>query len=200
MQIQDLWVEFSKHFINIDPVVTQHLRYKHFLRIISDYTGRQRAIIGRLIVENSNPTPEELAQLLRGQGIIELSWKITYVLANQSGLYTSIAPYYTDAESHYQTLYGMVRDIFYVPDSYHKASYPISADLWLELSSQAKESFDAFKNASLQEIRRYVEKLEMQAQQAIMLHSILLLLLRWPYAFTVSASLLTVSSAPSMPW
>ncbi len=176
VQIQDLWVEFSKHFVDIDPIVTQHLRYKHFLRIISDYTGRQRAIIGRLIVENADPTPNEFAQLLRGQGIIELSWKMIYVLADQSGLYASIAPYYTDAKSHYQTLYGMVRDIFYVAGVRHEGFYPIGVDLWLELSAQSKESFDTFRTASLQEIHNYVERLEMQAKRAIAVHSILLFL------------------------
>lgn len=174
VQTQDLWVEFSKHFVDIDPVVTQHLRYKHFLRVVSDYTGRERAIIGRLIVENSDPTPDELSQLLRGQGVIELSWKFMAVLADQSGLYASIAPYYIDAKSHYQTLYGMTRDIFYVPGR-HGVPSPISIDLWLELSAQARDSFGALKEVSLKEIRNYVAMLEMRAQQAIVLHALLLL-------------------------
>lgn len=173
---QDLWVEFSKHFVNINPIVTQHLRYKHFLRIISDYMGRQRAIIGRLIVENSDPTPQELTQLLQGQGIIELGWKFTRVLAQQSEIYDEIGPYYSDAVSHYQTLYGMVRDTFYVSGGKHTGTYPISVDFWLELSAQSKESFDALKDQSLETIHRYVESLIAQTQRAIALHGFLLLL------------------------
>lgn len=186
VQIQDLWVEFSKHFTNIDPIVTQHLRYKHFLRVISDYTGRERAIIGRLIVENADPTPDEFAQLLRGQGIIEIGWKFTGVLARQSGLVAS-TPYYDDARSHYLTLYGMVHDIFYIPGGRHGASYPISADLWLELSSQAKESFAALKEAALKEIRNHVILLETHARQAIFLHISVLLfsLMLSAYSFSI---------------
>jgi len=176
VQTQDLWVGFSKHFAEIDPIVTLHLRYKHFLRIISDYTGRQRAIIGRLIVENSDPTPEEFAELLKGQGIIELSWKFAHVLADQSNLYASVAPSYSDAASHYETLYGMVHDMFYISRTRHGAPSPMSVEMWFELSSQAKESFDAFKAASLHEIHRYVDRLELKVQRAIALHSFLLLL------------------------
>jgi len=173
-ETQDLWVEFSQHFADIDPIVTQHLRYKHFLRVISDYTGRERAIIGRLIVDNSDPGLEQSAQLLRGQGTLELSWKMADVLATQSGLMTSIAPYYSDARSHYLTLFSMISDTFYVPGGRHGASYPISVDLWFELSSQAKESFDALKDASLKAIHHYVETLETRAEQAIIGNTVLL--------------------------
>jgi len=187
VQTQDIWVEFTRHFINIDPIVTQHLRYKHFLRVISDYTGRERAIIGRLIVENADPTPDEFAQLLRGQGIIDLSWKFMDILANQSGLYPAITPYYKDARSHYQTLYDMVRDIFYVSGGRRNTSSPIGVDLWFELSAQAKESFDALKEVSLKEIRNHVEMLEMQAERSILIHIVLLLvaLMLCAYSFRV---------------
>lgn len=175
-QTQDLWVEFVKHFTDINPVVTQHLRFKHFLRVITDYSGRERAVISRLLVENTDPTPEETAQLLRGQGAIELSWQMLDVLADQSGLYPSIASHYTDAKSHYMTMTDMVRDIFYVPGMRHGASYPISVDLWFELSTQANESLDALKDAAFRETRRYVEMLEGEAEQAIVLHTALLAL------------------------
>ncbi len=44
-EVETLWIKFIKHFTDINPIVTQHLRYAHFLRIITDYTGRQRALI-----------------------------------------------------------------------------------------------------------------------------------------------------------
>jgi PAS domain S-box-containing protein len=171
VQIQDLWMEFSKHFTNIHPVVTQHLRYKYFLRIISDYTGRERSIIGRLIVENSEPTPEEFAQLLRGQGIIDLSWKFATTLSKQTALFDPIASEANDAISHYQTLQDMVRDIFYIaPGTRKSVSYPIGVDLWFEISAQAKESFTALRDASLREIQNYVDMLELKTQQTIGIH------------------------------
>lgn len=174
-QIQDLWMEFVRHFTAIDPIVTQHLRYKHFLRVIADYDGRARAIIGRILVENTNPTPEEFNQLLHSQGIIELSWKISEILASHSGLMATIAPYYSDARSHYFTLHDMVKDIFYIlPGSRPHISYPIGVSLWFELSAQATESFNALKKMSLQETRSYVDTLELSAQREIGWHMLLL--------------------------
>jgi PAS domain S-box-containing protein len=174
-QTQELWIKFVGHFTDINPIVTQHLRYKHFLRIITDYTGRERAIIGRLIAENADPTPEEFAELLRGQGIIELSWRINRLLADQSGLYPLVESYYKDAQSHYQNLYGMVRDIFYLPNARHGETYPISADLWLELSTQATESLDALKAASVKGAQHYIGTLEKEAWRTITQQGLFLL-------------------------
>jgi len=186
-QTQDLWIGFVKHFTDIDPVVTQHLRFKHFLGIITDYTGRERALISRLLVENADPTPDEVAQLLRGEGTIDLSWKVSLILADHSGLYPAIASSYADAKSHYSTLHDMMRDLFYVPGARHGVAYPIGADLWLELSTQATESLDALKEVSLRETQRYIDQLEAQARRAILVHSLLLLfaLLLCLYSFWI---------------
>ena len=41
LETQNLWIGFVRHFTEIDPVVTEHLWYKHFLRTITDYSGRE---------------------------------------------------------------------------------------------------------------------------------------------------------------
>jgi signal transduction histidine kinase len=173
-ETQDLWTQFIRHFTNINPIVTQHLRYKHFLRLITDYTGRERSLIGRLLMENTDPTPEEIGQLLRWQGMIELSWKTANLLADQSGLFPTIEPAFKDAQSHYFTMYDMVRDIFYVPGARHGASYPISVDLWFELSTQASDSLTALKDISRQTKHAYLDSLEKEGKRSIALHLALL--------------------------
>jgi len=173
-EAENLWLEFVSHFSNVDAIVTQHMRYKHFLRTITDTTAQERAIIGRLIAENADPTPNEFAKLLQGQGIMQLSWDTSYLLAKQSGLYPSIESYYRDAKSHYATLYDMVHGIFYLPGGKHASAYPIGADTWLELSTEAAESLDDLKTISLRETRAYVEELAVESQRAIVLHLSLL--------------------------
>lgn len=174
-QTEILWLNFIGHFTDIDPVVTQHLRFKHFLRTIIDHTGRQRSIIGKLLVENADPTIKESTELLRGQGIIELSWKTTKLLGTQSHLFPTIGAYYNDAESHYLTMNDMLKDMFYVPGARHGATYPIDVNLWFELADQTMESFDALRKNAYKEILRYVTSLETQAQYAIIIHSLLLI-------------------------
>ncbi|HSZ74938.1 MAG TPA: PAS domain S-box protein, partial [Rhizomicrobium sp.] len=167
LETENLWIAFIRHFTNIDPVVTEHLWVKHFVRTITDYTGRERSLIGQLIVENVDPTPKQISQLRRGQGVIDESWEMTRVLAQQSNLYSTIAPYYTDALSHYSTMHDMVRAMFYVPDAHHGQTYPISIDLWFELSTEASDSLGALRDALIKQTQAYVQGLIDETQREI---------------------------------
>lgn len=175
LQTQNLWMHFIKHFANIDSSMALHMRFKHILGIIMEYSGRQRSMIGRLLADNADPTPEEQAQLLRWQGTVETGWSIGDTLADQGALYPSIAPFFQDAKSHYFTVYDMMRDIFYVPGAHHGASYPISVEFWLDLASQTTDSLNTLKDAALKKTRDYVELLEARAQRSIFYHFTLLL-------------------------
>ncbi|HVK81204.1 MAG TPA: hypothetical protein VM915_11400, partial [Verrucomicrobiae bacterium] len=42
-----LWVAFIGPHSAIEPVITQHLVYRNALRTVTDYTGRERSIIGQ---------------------------------------------------------------------------------------------------------------------------------------------------------
>ncbi len=175
-QTQYLWTEFVRHFTDINPAVTQHLRFKHLMRIITDNAGQERSLIGRLIVENVDPTPEESVELLRGQGIILNAWQMSELLGSQSQLFPDIAPEYTDARSHYLTMRDMFQKVFYIPGARHGEAYPISADLWFELSLQANESMNALKAATLKKTRDFILQLETQANNNIFMHLALLVL------------------------
>jgi signal transduction histidine kinase/ActR/RegA family two-component response regulator len=163
-----LWVAFTTPFAGVDAVITQHLRYRHLLRAIIDYTGRERSIIGQILSENAHPTPEQTAQLLRTQGILEQDWALTRLIAEQSGLYPAIAAEYVDAESHYATVHDMTRDLFYVPGARRaRAVYPIGPDFWFELSSQASETLAALREVSRQATQGYLDQVISATERAI---------------------------------
>jgi PAS domain S-box-containing protein len=187
LETQNLWIGFVRHFTNIDPIVTEHLWYKHFLRTITDYSGRERSLIGQLIAENADPAPEQISELLRGQGVTEESWQMARVLAEQSGLYASIAPYYTDARSHYSTMHDMIQDMFYVPGVRHGETYPISVDLWFELSMQASDSLSALRDASIKQTQKYAQNLIDATEREIAIQAAIfvLALLLCAYSFRV---------------
>jgi PAS domain S-box-containing protein len=167
LESDELWVGFSSHLVDIDPIVTLHLRFEHLLRIITDYAGRERSLIGQLLSENADPSPQDIVALQRGQGAVALSWQISRTLADQSGLYPSIAPYYTDASSHYSTMHDMIQNLFYVPQEREGGVYPISADLWFELSTQASDSLTALRNVTIRTTSGYVDRLIAAAQREI---------------------------------
>jgi signal transduction histidine kinase/ActR/RegA family two-component response regulator len=154
-----LWSRFIRPFTDFDAVATQHLRYRHTLRTITDYTGRERSIIGQILSENADPTLEQTAALLRAQGVLDLSWRNARVLAEQGNLYGTIAPYFTDAASHYATLHDMSREMFYVPGARNGGAYPITPDLWFELSSQASDSLATLVSESRTATGAYTSRL-----------------------------------------
>jgi signal transduction histidine kinase/ActR/RegA family two-component response regulator len=165
--IDQVWIGFIGPFTTIEPVVTQHLRYRQALRTITDYTGRERSIIGQILSQDAGPTPEQTADLLRAQGILEASWRSSRTVAEQSGLYPSIAGEFADAESHYATMADMTRDLFYVPGG-DIVSFPIGPDLWFELSSQASDSLGALRQASRAATRRYLDEMISGLEGAIL--------------------------------
>lgn len=172
-ETQEVWTQFIKHFLDIDPVATQRMRYKHLMRSIMDYNGIQRSVVGQLLAENVAPTPEQYSELVRGQGAMELGWSMTRVIADQSNLYPDIAAAYTDARSHYDTLYEMFRDVFYVlPQANGPVSYPISADLWFELSTQAAESLVTLRDESTAATGRYLDGLILTAERNILIQAV----------------------------
>jgi signal transduction histidine kinase/ActR/RegA family two-component response regulator len=169
---EQLWLSFIAPYTTIEPVVAQHLRYRSELRTITDYTGRERSIIGQILTENRTPSPERTAALLRAQGVLDLSWRSSRIIAEQSGLYPVIAAEYVDAESHYATLSDMTRQMFYVPGA-RAAVYPIGADLWFELSSQAAESLGILREASRAATRAYLDRLIAATERAIWVQALI---------------------------
>ncbi len=176
VQTQDMWMGFIKHFSDIDSAITLQMRFKHFLGIIMEYNGRERAIIGRLLVENSPITPEQQANLLTWHGSVEMGWARLNSLAIQSGLDVVIMPYLNDTESHYAALFGMIHDMFYIPGAKAVKKYPISLELWLELSSQTTDSLYDLKDASVKESRRYRNELEEKTNRSIIVNAIIMIL------------------------
>ena len=164
--VERLWLGFIGPFTRIDATVTQHLRYRHMMRTIMDYSGRQRSVIGQILTQRGPATAEQTADLLLAKGVLQLSWSTSRLLAEQSGLFDEIAPQYEDAESHYATLRDMTQGVFYVPGA-RRADYPIDAGLWFELSSQAAESFSLLSDASQAATQRNLDAMIGDARRAI---------------------------------
>jgi len=186
---EDVWMGLEQRFAGVDPVQSLHMRFKHVLRVVAEYIGRERALVGRLIVESAAPTPEEQSQLLRWHGKVELGWYLGKTLVDQSGLGPSIAAALEDARSHHATLYDMVRGVLYRPGARPQAPYPIGVEFWLEIADQAAEALYALREAALEETRRHVADLAAQARRDIVADGVVLLcaLVLCGYTFRVIA-------------
>jgi signal transduction histidine kinase/ActR/RegA family two-component response regulator len=173
--VERLWLSFIGPFTRIDATVSQHLRYRHMVRTITDYSGRQRSIIGQILTQRGPASADQTAELLLAKGVLQLSWSTSRLLAEQSGLYQEVASQYEDAESHYETLRDMTSGTFYVPGA-RRAEYPIDATLWFELSSQAAESLLLLRQASQRATQTYLDSILAEAQRAIAFQALITLI------------------------
>jgi PAS domain S-box-containing protein len=171
---QALRLLFVARYVGVDATATLHLSFKNMLRSIRDHFGQERSTIGQLIARDAAPSAAETAALLRGQGAMDEAWRVSRSLAEQSGLLETIAPAYADARSHYATMQGMLRDAFLVPG--RAAAFPISADLWFELSTQAFESLQSLTAATRRAAQAHLDRLLGAAEERLALHAALFLL------------------------
>jgi signal transduction histidine kinase len=172
--VQHLIISITRSFNRIDVRAGQHLRFKYFVWELTEYAGREYAMIGRLIVENKPLTPELQEKLLLWQGRIQHSWELTRQLAVGSGLEKSLSSHIDEAETHYFMTFDQIKDFFYTPGIMSADNpYPITIEVWLTLASEAVESLLTLKDRALQETQNYVDGMETQARQMIIVNLLL---------------------------
>ena len=163
---QDLWLAYLKHYPTSDSVLALLRRFRHVVLILNDYVGREQAVIGRVLVTGTPPTREVEFELLQWHGKIELGWMLAETLASQSGSSPALATHLSDAESHYATVYDIVREVVHRPAA-PGATFPIDVAFWLELSSQVNSSVSGLRRAALVESRDYRSRMEAESRRAI---------------------------------
>lgn len=168
------WMDFTKGFTGIDPIITQRMLFQHFLGLIIRYSGRERAVISGQLVAAEPLSASDQAKLLRWRGIIDQGWEMCARLTERSGLAPEITPYLRDTQSDYSTAYDMVEELFYIPGAPPLKSYPIEITQWLEVADGSSDSLKVLKNQAIQKTRAYVSALEEQAHRSIALHALIL--------------------------
>jgi signal transduction histidine kinase len=168
MKIRDLTLTYIRPLQTIDAMINRQIMFKHAVWEITEYAGREYAVIGRLIAEEKPITREVQENLLGWRTLIEHGWETAQQLVIGSGLDQKLAPYINEAQTHYFMTFGQIKDIFYTAPSAPSATpYPLSTEMWLVLSSEAVDSLLTLKDASLHETQDYVDKMEQGAEREI---------------------------------
>ncbi len=185
--MQVLWRKIINEFNGVNPVVNAQMRFKYSLWVITEYTGRERSIIGRLIAQNALATPKKQAQLMLWQGTVDYFWTTIDASAGFSHLTPALTPYLKDAKSDYANVYDMLQGTFLQPGVKITVPYPISAELWIELSTQSDQSLYKLKDEAKKKTRTYVSALEKSIRREIASRfaTMLMTLLLCVYSFWV---------------
>jgi signal transduction histidine kinase len=104
------------------------------------------------------------------RGRIEYGWDILRKFSLNQELAEQLFPLMEEASTQYFFTFDQVSEIFYGNQSFgSQASYPITSTMWLGMSGQAVDSLLMLQNEILSEVKRRVDKIEMDAKREIII-------------------------------
>jgi signal transduction histidine kinase len=179
--IRNLSFAYMRPLQSIDAEVSRQMQFKYAVWEITEYAGREYAVLGKLIAEGKPVTPDVQEKLTEWRALINQGWETASRYAAGSRIERKIGPFIKEAQTHYFLTFGQIKDIFYVPpagadaDSDAGVSYPVSIEMWLVLSAEAVDSLLVLKDAAIAGTQDYIVGIEYAAQRNIALSLILFL-------------------------
>jgi len=163
---------YGDPFISMSPQVAQRMRFARTSWQITEYAGREYALLGRLIAEGKYPDKKEERDLLIWQGRIGYGWEILrgYLGSNQWG--EDLRPHLDEARTQYLITFEQIKGIF-SPKANGRPNYPITADMWLSLAAQSVDSLHTMMDSVMRQNQRYVDSFRDDAEQTIWWSAIL---------------------------
>lgn len=160
--------EYSRVSTQYNPVIGRQMRFVRLIWEISEYAGREYAVLGKLIAKNQFPAVETQRQLSVWRNRIQYGLELARGNVRNNAWGEEIVPYMEAAETNYAMIFERIKDIFYQPTTAPVASIlPINVEMWLDLASQAVNSLYGMTDAAMEINQRYVEKIEADAERAI---------------------------------
>lgn len=153
---QDLRFNLTQLTAKTNPELGRQAELKHFSWIMSEFSGRERAIIGGSISSGVGFSEAKLRTLSKYRGNVETAWNIVKKLSlgsNQKILDTLAETekvFFTDFEKLRQNIYTASID---------GDDYPVSAQEWIKQSTKAINTILATQAATMEETKVYVNGL-----------------------------------------
>jgi signal transduction histidine kinase len=174
LAVRDLILAYDRPLRAVDAVAAQQMMFKFLVWEITEYAGREYAVIGRLIAENKPATPAVQEDLMLWRNLAQHGWETAGQFMAGGGLDRELKPYMDEAETHYFLTFDQLKEIFYESENISPENpYPLTIEMWLELASQAVDSLLALKDQSLKETQLYVDLMERKARRQIALNLLL---------------------------
>ncbi|HRQ59917.1 MAG TPA: ATP-binding protein [Alphaproteobacteria bacterium] len=161
---------YLEDIIQFDPEIARRMRQTRLIWEISEDAGQEYAILGRLIAQNQYPDPVTREQLITLRGRIKYGLELAEAAVATTRWREQVGPALAEAHTHYLMIFEQVKDVFYEPEAISIPTlYPVSVEMWLNLASEAVNSFHAMTDVVLQTNTQYVSEIEDQATQSIYL-------------------------------
>ncbi|MEJ0061630.1 MAG: ATP-binding protein [Alphaproteobacteria bacterium] len=172
--IHTLNENYTLPYYDLDAEISKQLRFSHVVWQISEYTGREYALLGELIVENRFAPPAMQEELSLWRGRVRYAWELVHDAVLNYKMLAEVKPMMDEAETHYSITFDRIKDIFRQPATgLVNPDYPITIQMWLELASQAVDTLHTMNDGVIRLNQSYIEKIKQQAMQDIMLYLLL---------------------------
>lgn len=165
-----LGVAFGK----IDSPLYSQTQTKHFSWVMSEYAGRERAIIGGIIASKKPITFEKHGILSSYNGRVKNAWDSVLKL-NKDNKYNKVLSAIDNANKNYFGSFEVIRKNIY-EEGINGRPYTISANEWIKESTNAIDTILNIQNSSIEETKIYIKNLKDNVMSKLYLNSILILL------------------------
>ncbi|MFT6071543.1 MAG: methyl-accepting chemotaxis protein [Alphaproteobacteria bacterium] len=154
MTSQDLRYELVKTTASLSPELGRQAEIKHFSWMMSEYAGRERAIIGGIIAKGGLMPQNKLLKLTNFRSKVETGNDLTNKLITESD--DTVKQAAKTVQSVFFKQYQTLRQQIYQSGMVH-GLYPVSVNEWIKQATKAINTILALQQASVQETNIYLK-------------------------------------------
>ena len=157
-----------------DAGLSQQTQMKHFAWVMSEYAGRERAVIGGMLSANTALNSARHEALAKFRGRVENAWDSTEKLArtnHDEGVLRAIK----NAETVYFGTFQPTREAIYEA-GIEGEDYPLKPKEWIDQSTAAIDTILGIQAASIEETKKHVQTLKNEALTALIFSGIIILI------------------------
>lgn len=161
---QDLRFAITKVTADTDPGLGRKAELKHFSWVMSEYAGRERAIIGGTISANIGMDEAKLTKLANFRGRVENGWDIVQKLSDDAS--DEVKKTIEDTRKVFFGDYQKLRESIYEA-AINGDDFPVNTKEWIQNSTTAINTILETQKASVTESNEYIESLISGANKSI---------------------------------
>ena len=175
LKSQDLRQAATQQARRTDPIAAEFLFAMNNAWMMSEFAGRERAILGGVIAGNTRLSAKTLSTLSNYRGRVETAWEGIRSLASTSQSLSNAKEAIAKADAAYFTKFEKTRQAIYAA-SVGSSHFPITGGEWIGQATKAIDSLLAVQKASTDATNKEVMASVSDANSSLMFASFMVVL------------------------
>ncbi len=172
IESQQLRFALTKKTATTDSELGRQSNLKHFSWIMSEFAGRERAVIGGALSSGKPLSKQKLQILSTFRGKVETGWDLIKQLSVESN--NEVQQKLSNIQKVFLGSFQTIREKIYQAGSSGEP-YPLNAEEWIKEATIAIDTILAFQKASTNETVQYVDGLVRGAWNSLVFYGVSLL-------------------------